>query len=213
LSAIAAELRAGRPVLVLQNLRFPRFPVWHYAVVVGMTADRVILRSGTQERLSLRLTRFWQTWKYGGLWAVVVLRPGEMPQNPDPQRWITANTAFETAAQTPAVLANYESAARVWPDHPMIWLGLGNAQYRAGDRDNAESAYRRAVMLDGKNAAALNNLAQTLAERGCRDAALEQIRRAREVAEPALLSAVDATEKEIASNNALNQGTAECTVQ
>jgi tetratricopeptide (TPR) repeat protein len=136
-----------------------------------------------------------------------------MPQNPDPQRWIAANTAFEAAAQTPAVLANYESAAQVWPDHPMIWLGLGNAQYRAGHRGDAERAYQRAVMLDSKNAAALNNLAQTLAERGCRDAALEHVRRAREVAEPALLSAVDATEKEIASNNAVSHGAGECNVQ
>jgi tetratricopeptide (TPR) repeat protein len=212
LNAVAAELRAGRPVLVLQNLRLPRFPVWHYAVVVGMTGDRVLLRSGTEQRLSLRLSRFWQTWKYGGHWALVLLRPGEMPANPDPERWIAANTAFEATAGSPAVLANYESAARMWPEHAMIWLGLGNARYRAGQRAEAENAYRRAVTLDGNNAAALNNLAQTLADRGCREEALEQVRRARAVAEPALLPAVDETEKEIVSSNASSHGTTACTV-
>ena len=34
--ALVAELQAGRPVLVLQNLLTRSVPKWHYAVVVGM---------------------------------------------------------------------------------------------------------------------------------------------------------------------------------
>src|SRR5690606_23398126 len=34
-AALFAEIESGKPVLVLQNLGFERFPVWHYAVVVG----------------------------------------------------------------------------------------------------------------------------------------------------------------------------------
>ena len=49
-SAIVSELASGRPVLVLQNLGLERAPVWHYAVVVGVDGDEVILRSGAQER-------------------------------------------------------------------------------------------------------------------------------------------------------------------
>ena len=55
-SALFAELGAGRPVLVLQNLGIERVPVWHYAVVVGFDrdSDRMILRSGAERRRSHR---------------------------------------------------------------------------------------------------------------------------------------------------------------
>lgn len=33
--ALLAQLQAGRPVLVLQNLGTPHVPVWHYAVLTG----------------------------------------------------------------------------------------------------------------------------------------------------------------------------------
>src|SRR5688572_9885051 len=33
--ALLAQVREGKPVLVLQNLAFKRVPAWHYAVVVG----------------------------------------------------------------------------------------------------------------------------------------------------------------------------------
>ena len=55
LAALAAEVAAGRPVLVLQNLALPAWPRWHYAVVIGVDADRVTLRSG--KRRSLRMSR------------------------------------------------------------------------------------------------------------------------------------------------------------
>ena len=35
LAALVAELRAGRPVLVLQNNGLGWYPKWHYAVVIG----------------------------------------------------------------------------------------------------------------------------------------------------------------------------------
>ena len=38
LPALLAELRAGRPVLILQNLGLRSLPRWHYAVVIGYSA-------------------------------------------------------------------------------------------------------------------------------------------------------------------------------
>ena len=60
ISALLGELRAGRPVLVLQNLGSKRAPVWHYAVVVGYLADtrQIVLRSGDQERHITSASRF-----------------------------------------------------------------------------------------------------------------------------------------------------------
>ena len=46
LDALVAELRQGRPVLVLQNYGVESLPVYHYSVVIGVRPDEtVILRS------------------------------------------------------------------------------------------------------------------------------------------------------------------------
>jgi tetratricopeptide (TPR) repeat protein len=199
LEAIAREVRAGRPVLVLQNLGLRWLPRWHYAVVVGVTENRVILRSGRKQRLQSRMRTFQRTWSYADEWAVVFLKPGEMPIEPNVDRWVAANAALEATGQQSAARLNYEAASHVWPDHSLVWLGLGNTRYRAGDRAAAEAAFKRAVDLDAGNAAALNNLAQTLAERGCREQARVYVQRARSVAPPELRHAVEATENEIAT--------------
>jgi ABC-type bacteriocin/lantibiotic exporter with double-glycine peptidase domain len=81
LDALVAELAAGTPVLVLQNLSLPIAPVWHYAVVIGYDLDRgnIILRSGTTERLVMPMSTFEHTWARGGHWAMVALAPGRLP--------------------------------------------------------------------------------------------------------------------------------------
>ena len=52
---LLAEIAAGNPVLVLQNLSFDWWPQWHYAVVIGydITRNELTLRPGTTKR--------WQT--------------------------------------------------------------------------------------------------------------------------------------------------------
>ena len=79
--ALVAELAAGRPVLVLQNLQTRDFPVWHYAVLVGLdaAANRVYLNSGAEQSLPVAAPEFLRTWDWAGRWALVVLRPGELP--------------------------------------------------------------------------------------------------------------------------------------
>lgn len=199
LAAISREVSAGRPVLVLQNLGLRSVPRWHYAVVVGITDDRVILRSGRTERMAMRLRTFSRTWSYAGEWAVVLLKRGELPVAPNAERWISANTAFESTGHRAAALQNYEIASNLWPNNSLVWFALGNARYRAGDRAAAESAFERAVDIDDKNAAALNNLAQTLAEKGCNERARAVLQRARAAAAPEFLSAIDSTEREISA--------------
>ena len=67
LESLVAELTAGRPVLVLLNLGLGRWPIWHYAVVVGFDAERerFILRSGTTRRKEMRASRFAGAWRRG----------------------------------------------------------------------------------------------------------------------------------------------------
>jgi len=94
--ALVAELRAGRPVLVLQNLGLDILPAYQYAVVIGvLPPDNVILRSGGDEKLIIDMGYFLVTWKRSGSWGMVVLKPGELPTNPDPVRYLNAISAFE----------------------------------------------------------------------------------------------------------------------
>src|SRR5687768_10256333 len=81
MDSILAELDAGRPVLVLHNYGLPILPRWHYAVVNGYdsASDRFVLRSGRERRQEWRARTFMLAWHNGRRWAMVVLRPGEIP--------------------------------------------------------------------------------------------------------------------------------------
>ncbi len=175
-----AELVAGRPVLVLQNLGAERLPVWHYAVLIGYDAGRnvALLRSGRTKREEMRWQRFAKTWHRGGRFAFTTLVPGEIPPHAVASRYIEAAAGLEAAGQRPAAAAAYDAAIKRWPDEPHAWLGRGNITYADGDRSGAADAYLRAIQLEPEDAAPRNNLAQLLADAGCADEARQQVERA-----------------------------------
>lgn len=166
--ALLAEVASGRPVLVLQNLGVRWAPAWHYAVVIGFSRERreVILRSGIDERRTSSAAVFARTWQRGGNWGVVALAAGELPATEDSDGYLRALAAAETAGRTDLSDPSYAAAAERWPDSSMAWLGLGNSAYARDEREAAERMYRRALKADSGNAAALNNLASTVAEQG-----------------------------------------------
>jgi tetratricopeptide (TPR) repeat protein len=177
---MVAELAAGRPVLILQNLGVSKIPVWHYAVLVGYDAERnvAILRSGPKERLEMKWQRFAGAWHRGGRFAMTVLHPGELPAKPEPARFIEAAAGLEAAGQRPAAAAAYDAAIARWPAEPLAWLGRGNVAYADGDRAAAADSWTRAILLDPKGAAARNNLAEVLLESVCPDESRKQVERA-----------------------------------
>lgn len=193
---MVAELAAGRPVLVLQNLGPERFPVWHYAVLIGYDAERnvAMLRSGRTKREEMRWQRFAKTWHRGGRFALTTLHPAEIPSHAEPARFIEAAAGLEVAGQRRAAAEAYDAAISRWPDEPHAWLGRGNIAYADGNHSAAADAYLRAILLAPNDAAARNNLAQLLADAGCRDEARRQVERAANLAaDSTLASAVAAT--------------------
>ncbi len=169
ISALLDEVRAGRPVLVLQNLGSNRAPVWHYAVVVGYLADerRFILRSGDQKRHVTSASRFARTWQRAGYWGVLSLQPGQMPASPDADKYVQSVAAVEAIGDIASAAAGYHAATERWPEHSLAWLGMGNAYYAQGNLDSAESAYKRILSMDSDHLIALNNLSQVQIDRGC----------------------------------------------
>jgi tetratricopeptide (TPR) repeat protein len=178
LSDLLAEIAAGNPAVVLQNLALDWVPVWHYAVVVGydLKDQQIVLRSGTERRLEMPLSTFERTWQRGGYWAMLALPPGRFPASVRAADYLSAVTRLEKAGPPEPAHAAYQAALARWPDHFTALMGAGNTAYRAGDFEGAEQAFRRATVVYPQSAAAHNNLAQTLADLDRYDEALAEAR-------------------------------------
>ncbi|WP_341939318.1 PA2778 family cysteine peptidase [Marinimicrobium sp. C2-29] len=194
------ELRAGHPVLVLQNLKLPRWPQWHYAVVVGFDLDeeQVILRSGTERRQALSFERFERTWQMGDYWALVVTPPGQTPATASATRYLQAVVPMEQQQRWEAAIAGYRAAAQRWPDNPASHMGLGNIAFQTGRYTEAQGHFEQAVAIDPELPSAHYNLAWALLYQGERSQARQAAERARALApeHPRFGRAVSALEAE-----------------
>jgi hypothetical protein len=177
LDTVMSELAAGRPVLVLQKLGAGPWPSWHYAVAVGYDASdgRIVLRSGTERRQTLRAAAFDATWARAGYWGFVALPPGTLPTNPEVERYMEAAAGFEATGLVDEASRAYAVAAERWPDEPLPWLGVANVFALQKDWTAAERTYRRVLALDSRQAVAWNNRAEALRQLGCLSAAREAL--------------------------------------
>ncbi len=180
LDALIGELAAGRPVVVLQNLGLSFASRWHYAVAIGydLPSQQMILRSGPFERETMNFRTFANTWARSARWAMVVLSPGQLPQQADVGELEKSLAALEKYAQPLQMLRYYEAASLRWPDSTLFQMGLGINAYNAGKLDMAEAAFRRVSEMKPDNTAALNNLATVLQDLGRLDEALAVAERA-----------------------------------
>jgi hypothetical protein len=177
-SALLAELAGGRPVLVLQNLGLPRAPVWHYAVVVGTEDDRVILRSGTEQRLLESSAKFLRSWQRGANWAFVALKPGELPATATAPAYVRALAGTAPLLTEPQTTTAYAAALRRWPSDELVLFAAAGHKLATRDLAGATTLYRQVLAATPQHAAARNNLANVLAERGCYADALREARTA-----------------------------------
>jgi len=177
---LLAELAAGHPVIVFQNLGLSWMPQWHFAVATGYDLERgeIVLHSATIRDHRARLTTFEHTWRRGNYWGLAVLPPGRLPARGDPLDVLRAAAAFERVHRHAEAAETYAAALRRWPDNLGAAMGLGNARYATGDRLGAEAAFLAAVTLHPEAPAAWNNLAHVLAETGERPAAIRAAQRA-----------------------------------
>lgn len=167
--SLFTQLRADRPVLILQNLQTRQLPAWHYAVLVGFDApdNRVYLNSGRQQGLVMDAPEFMRTWDWAGRWGMVVLRPGELPAPADVADYMQAVADFEKVAGSAAAAPAWEVALSSWPGQPTPYLALGNRAHAEGDLLLALDYFRRGLLVAGDNPALGNNMASVLGEVGC----------------------------------------------
>ncbi len=167
--ALFAELAAGRPVLVLQNLRLRSWPAWHYAVVIGAdpATERVLLRSGAERRLAMPAAKFLRSWDRADRWGLVLLAPGTLPARPDRSRYFEAVAGLEDTGRLAAAAAAWDAALVEWPGDAVARFGFATASYLDGNLSAARAGYAALLAEEPDHAAALNNLANVLRDLGC----------------------------------------------
>jgi hypothetical protein len=172
--ALLREIAAGTPVIVLQNLGL--FDGWHYAVAMGydLRREELVLRSGETRRKVMDFAVHEFYWKRGAYWAMVAVPPGTIPATADEARWLEAVVAFERLSGGEANRANYAAILQRWPGNATAAIGLANAHHALGDLAQAEAVLRAAA----PSPVVLNNLAQTISDRGRHQEALVIIERA-----------------------------------
>lgn len=179
--ALLAELEAGRPVLVMQNLGVSWFPRWHFAVVIGFDpeARTMILRSGTEPRRITPLETFDATWARADRWGLVLPEPGALPADPDRDRLLEAAAAVERAGHADIAHGVYARWLEQHPSDTAARFGLAVTATALGRTELAVRAYQTLLEQRPDDLRALNNLALVRAGQGCIDAARELLARAR----------------------------------
>ena len=184
LKALLAELAAGNPVLVFQNLSISIWPQWHYAVAVGYDLDNaeLILRSGTYREYRLPLATFERTWQRAGQWAYLVMPPGDIPVTATPENYLLAAYDLERSGFNQLALESYRGAAKRWPENSTALMALGNSEYSMGYMAQAQSVFTRVIQRHPEDGSAWNNLAYALAGSGCHQAAVSAVQCASQLA-------------------------------
>lgn len=204
ISALFSELKAGRPVLVLQNLALDNLPAYHYAVVIGLLPpDKIVLHSGEKRRLTADLDKFLSTWERAGAWGLIVLKPGEIPTVPDRIRYLTAVSAFESSGSIQQAERSYKAACFTWPEDQTSLLALGNNYLSQGKYTEAETIFKKLISINPNNIVASNNLAEVLSQQGCYSKALiviDQTVKILETVSSPLKETVNQTRNEIVQN-------------
>lgn len=174
------EVASGHPVIVLQNLGFSWFPVWHYALVVGydLQSGYVVLHTGREAGKTVSLRVFDNTWKRSRYWGMMTLAPTQVPATAEERVYIEAVLGLEKTQQWSAAIEGYRTAIEHWPASLAAHIGLGNSYYARDDFQQAEGVLREASHIFPSEGIVFNNLAQVLWEQGKTTEALRVAKKA-----------------------------------
>jgi tetratricopeptide (TPR) repeat protein len=181
--ALLTEIAAGHPVVVMQNLSLPAWPMWHYAVAIGYDREtkEMILHSGEEAERIESFRRFDATWARSDRWAFVALPPGQLPEAISAYRALDAIASYEQVQGPRAALPAWEAFAVRFPTTAMGHFALGNARHVIGNQEGAIEAFREAVRQDDELAVAWLNLGLSLRNLGDDEEAHHALSKAAEI--------------------------------
>ena len=180
LRVIAQAVAEGSPVIVFQNNGLSWYPVWHYAVVIGVDAARgkVILRSGDEPRLVMSWSVFDRTWTRSGRWAIRLLPvTAEWPASAALP--VVSSQLLAMSRVAPAfALTGVRRALQRWPQEVPLWLALAKVTEQEQGLASAEAVLREGLLALPEAPWLLNNLADVLTRSGQPSEAITLARRA-----------------------------------
>lgn len=181
LRVLAQAVADGSPVLVFQNNGLSWYPVWHYAVVIGVDAAReeIILRSGEQRRLVLSWSVFDRTWARSGRWAIRLLPvQAEWPASAVPSVVAKQLVVMAKTAAPELALAGLRRGLSYWPKEIALWLAQAQLAEQEAGLASAENVLREGLRALPESPWLLNNLADVLIRSGRPQPALAMAQRA-----------------------------------
>lgn len=180
LSDLFAEVAAGHPVIILQNLGLSWYPVWHYAVVIGYNLSEkiIILRSGNIRRKLMSFRVFENTWARSDHWGLLILQSNQLPATVKKELFLEAVLGLEKSRRFQTAIDGYHTALTRWPKNLTAFIGIGNCHYALGELEQAEIILKKAVQYHPTSGSAFNNLAQILFEQGRKPEALAAAKKA-----------------------------------
>lgn len=169
LTAILAQIKAGHPVLVMQNLAYQWMPYWHYAVVVGFDVanNELILRSGETKRWQTSFATFERTWARSEYWGLVIVPPDTLPAEASLTRWMQAAYDLQQTGQTEAAELAYQTAIKAWPQAPEPGVALANLYFDQQYFTAADAVYADLLAQNPEIAVLWNNRAYSLQAMDC----------------------------------------------
>jgi len=175
---ILLEVNAGNPVLVMQNLGFNWLPAWHFSVVFGydLARRKISLRSGEVYKQELDFSLFQKTWARADSWAIVIVPPEKLPRTATETGLIKAASQLEQVGEVSSALQAYRAMLAKWPDNAHANFGAGNAAFATGQPDEASAYFTDYLTLNPHSSKGWNNLAYSLAEKGCLSEAKKAIK-------------------------------------
>lgn len=164
LSALLAEIAAGHPVIIFENLGLSWAPNWHYALVLGydLKKQEIIMHSGHEAFYHWDMRKFERSWMLGDYWGLVVLPAGELAVSADELTNVSSAVGLEQAEKYKEAEKSYRKILDKWPTSLVALIGLANLTYYNGHRNETLILLQRALRYHPKSAAARHNL--TVAE-------------------------------------------------
>ncbi len=177
MDTLLADVAAGFPVIVLQNLRLDMWPQWHFAVVVGFNQEDgvVLLRSGDHALIEVPYHTFQNTWERANRWALIVTPPNRLPPGTTVKTATQAANELAQSGHRTRAIAAYGAITHRWPQDLASWNTLGNLAYEQNRWPISVQAYAQSLARSPTQARLWNNFAYALQQSGCRDQATEAL--------------------------------------
>lgn len=161
LSSLLAEVQAGHPVIVFENLALTWAPQYHYAVVYGYDLDKehIVMHSGPEAAKKWDLRKFERSWMLGDYWGLVVLPPGQLATSGTELAHVTAAAGLEQLSKLAEAEKSYLAVLKRWPESLGALIGMGNITYAKKDFKSSVIYLRKAVTAHPDSEPARHNLA------------------------------------------------------